>query len=266
MYNNSYGYGVYKKNQVNIGNPYKQERHEPKPKSKPSVVEDILDEVAATKVDTEKELEISQDIIYKAKEKAALIRREAELEAERIEEEARQKAKHLIAEVQQKAKEEGYRHGEELAQQHYNDLIAEAMEFKEQSKKVYEETLSSLEHDILDLVLSIATKVVGDEIRNNKEAIIGVVRETIASCSNRGNIVLKVSTDDYDFVAANEEALRMNIKGINDIEIRKDGSLAKGSCIIDTEYGSVDGSCDVRLESIRKAFFELMGDNGQQYE
>ena len=262
MYNNSYGYGVYKRNQVNIGNPYKQERSEPKP----SVVEDIFDEVASTKVDPEKELEISQDIIYKAKEKAALIRREAELEAERIEEEARQKAEHLIAETQQKAKEEGYRHGEELAQQHYNDLIAEAMEFKEQSKKAYEDTLSSLEHDIIELVLNIAVKVVGDEIRNNEEAIIGVVRETIISCSNRGNIILKVSADDYEYVAANEEALRMNIKGLNELEIRKDVSLAKGSCIIDTEYGSVDGSCDVRMESIRKAFFELMGDNGQQYE
>ncbi|NLE23889.1 MAG: hypothetical protein GX625_00890 [Clostridiaceae bacterium] len=262
MYNNSYGYGVYKRNQVNIGNPYKQERSE----HKPSVVEDIFDEVASTKVDPEKELEISQDIIHKAKEKAALIRREAELEAERIEEEARKKAEHLLAEVQQKAKEEGYRHGEELAQQHYNDLIAEAMDFKEKSKQAYEDTLLSLEHDIIDLVLNIAVKVVGDEIRKNEEAIIGVVRETIVSCSNRENIILKVSAEDYEYVAANEEALRKNIKGLNEIEIRKDASLAKGSCMIDTEYGSVDGSCDVRIESIRKAFFELMGDNGQQYE
>lgn len=262
MYNNSYGYGVYKRNQVNIGNPYKQERREPKP----SIVEDIFNEVAATKADPEKELEISQDIIHKAKEKAALIKREAELEAERVIEEAQRNAELLIADAQQKAKEEGYRHGEELAQQHYNDLLSEAMEFKEQSKKAYEDTLSSLEHDILDLVLSIAAKVVGDEIRNNEETILGVVRETITSCSNRENIVLKVSADDYEYVVSNEEALRMNIKGLNEIEIRKDGSLAKGSCVIDTEYGSVDGSCDLRLESIRKAFFELMGDNGQQYE
>lgn len=262
MYNNSYGYGVYKRNQVNIGNPYKQQRPEPRP----SIVEDIFDEVAATKADPEEELEIGQDIVYKAKENAALIKREAELEAERIIEEAQRDAELLIVDAQQKAKEEGYQHGEELAQQHYNDLIAEAIEFKEQSKKAYENTLSSLEHDILDLVLSIAAKVVGDEIRNNEEAILGVVRETISSCSNRDNIIIKVSADDYEFVLANEEVLRMNIKGLNELEIRKDGSLAKGSCVIDTEFGSVDGSCDIRLDSIRKAFFELMGDNGQQYE
>jgi len=246
---------------VNIGNPYKQERREPKL----SVVEDVFDEVTITKTDPEKELEIGQDIIYKAKENAAVIKREAELEAERIMDEAKKSAEFLLAEVKQNAKEEGYTYGERLAQQHYNDLIAEATEFREQSKKLYEKTLASLEHDIVDLVLNIAEKVVGDEIRNNQEAIIGVVRETILSCCNRENIVLKVSNDDYDYVVANEETLRMNIKGLDELEIRKDSSLAKGSCVIETEYGSIDGSCDTRLESIRKAFFELLGDNGRQY-
>ncbi len=259
MYNNSYGYGVYKRNQVNIGNPYKQERREPEP----SIIEDIFEEVSATKVDPEKELEISQDIIYKAKEDAALIKRKAELEAERITEEAKRNAELQIADIQQKAKEEGYRHGEELAQQHYSDLISEAIDFREQSKKAYDDALFSLEHDILDLVLNIAAKVVGDEIRNNEETILGIVRETITSCSNRDNIMLKVSAEDYEFVVANEERLRMNIKGLNELEIRKDSSLTKGSCVIDTEFGSVDGSSDVRLDNIRKAFFELIGDNGQ---
>ena len=261
MYNSGYGYGIYKRNQVNIGNPYKPEKREPKP----SVVEAIFDEVAATKVDPEKEYEIGQDIIHKAKENAALIKREAELEAERIIEEAKRNAELLASEIKQKAEEEGYRYGETQALQQYNALIAEAEEFREKSRKAYEDTLSSLEHDIIELVLDIAAKVVGDEIRSNREAIMGVVRETILSCCNRENIVVKVSPEDYDYVAANENVLRMSIKGLNELEIRKDASLEKGSCVIETEYGSVDGSVDIRLESIRKAFFELLGE-GRQYE
>jgi len=246
---------------VNIGNPYKPEKRV----SKPSVVEAIFDEVAAKKIDPEKELEIGQDIIHKAKEDAALIKREAELEAERIIEEAKRNAERLASEAKIKAEEEGYRYGEEQAQLHYNDIIAEAEEFREKSRKAYEDTLSSLEHDIIDLVLDIAARVVGDEIRNNREAIMGVVRETILSCCNRENIVLKVSAEDYEYVAANEDTLRMSIKGLNELEIKKDASLKKGSCVIETEYGSIDGSCDIRLESIRKAFFELLGDE-RQYE
>ncbi len=254
--NNSYGYGVYKRNQVNIGTPYKMKQSEPQR----SVIEDIFEEAAAAKDDQEKDLIISQDIIHKAKEEAALIKREAELEAERLYGEAMEKIKSEVSDIEQKAKEEGYRYGEELAQQNYSNLIAEAVEYKERSKQEYDETIALVEHDIVKLVINIAAKVVGDEIRNNQEAILGVVRETISACSNRDNVVLKVSPEDYEFIVENEEKLRSSVKGLNELEIKKDGTLEKGSCVIDTGFGSIDGSVDVRMESIRKAFYELMGD------
>ncbi|MGI6622945.1 MAG: FliH/SctL family protein [Acetivibrionales bacterium] len=254
--NNSYGYGVYKRHQVNIGNPYKMKLSDPKP----SVVEDIFEEAAAAKEDPEKDLRISQDIIYKAKEEAASIKREAELEVEKLYNEAIEKVNKEVSEIKQIAKEEGYKYGEELAQQHYSDLIAEAVEFKERCKQEYEETIAALEQDIVELVINIAAKVVGDEIRGNQESILGVVRETIKSCSNREKVILKVSPDDYEVVVRNEEKLLSSVIGLNELEIKKDGALEKGSCIIDTGFGSVDGSVDVRMENIRKAFFKLLGD------
>lgn len=259
MYSNSFGYGVYKRSQVNIGSPYNMKHSEPEP----SVVDEIMEKTAAEKEDPEKELRISQDIIYKAKEEAAVIKREAELEAERLYKEAVGNAEKEALEIRQKAKEEGYRYGEELAQQHYSDLIAEAMEFRERCRQEYEQTVASLEHDILELVIDIAAKVIGDEIHNNREAILGVVRETLRSCNNREKVVIKVSPDDYEIVVNNEEKILTSVKGVNEIEIRKDGTLEKGSCVIDTGIGTVDGSADVRIESIRKAFFDLLGDEQQ---
>lgn len=256
MYSNSYGYGVYKRSQVNIGNPYEVKAKT----SRPSQIKEAFDEEAAASEDFDSELRISQDIVHKAKEEAALILREAELEAERIMEEAREKAQNLFNEAEQKAKEEGYRYGETLAQQHYNDLLAEAQDFKDRSKTEYEATMACLEQDIIQLVLNIAAKVVGDEIKNNSEAILGIVRETIHSCSNREHVVLKVSGEDYEYVLSNEEKLRSMIKDLNELEIKKDNTLSKGSCIIDTGFGSVDGSCDTRMEIIRNAFFEILQD------
>ncbi len=253
MFKNSYGYGVYKKSQVNIGSPYEIKAHGQKPQS-----QEAFDEVAASTEDFDSELVISQDIIHKAKEDAALIRREAELEAERILEEAHGKVQALYEASEQKAKEEGYRHGETLAQQHYSDLLAEAQDFKERSKTEYAEAMASLESDMVHLVMNISAKVVGDEIRNNELAILGIVRETLEACSNRGHVLLKVSNEDYEVVLANEEKLRTMVKDLNELEIRKDGSLPKGSCMIDTGFGSVDGSADTRLESIRKAFFDIL--------
>lgn len=261
LFNDRYGYGVYKRNQVNVGVPYKQ------PRITETIVEDVFEEAAvASEADPDKDLKISQDIVHKAKSDATLIRHESELEAEGIIAKAKEKGEELLAEIHQKAKEEGYRHGEELAQQHYNNLLAEAQDFKERSKKEYEDTLASLEHDIIDLVLAISEKVLGKAIEKNDDAILNLIKDSINSCSNRNNITLTVSSEDYNYVIKNVELIKSSVKGINQLEVRESRSLEKGSCIIDTDFGSVDGSWDVRLEGIRKVFFELIGEDDQTQE
>ena len=254
LYNNSYGYGVYKKSQVKIGNPFEMKVQD----KNPFEAEKACDEASVTKEDFDNELLISQDIVHKAKEEAAIIIREAELEAERRLIDAKSKAENLFSETEQKAKEEGYRYGETLAQQHYNDLLEEAQDFKERTKLEYEQTLSSLEQEIVNIVLDIASKVIGDEVKSNSKAILGIVSETINSCTNHEHVVLKISADDYEIVAENEDKLRSMIKDLDELEIRKDNTLSKGSCIIDTGFGSVDGSADVRMENIKNAFYEIL--------
>ncbi|MGI6049425.1 MAG: FliH/SctL family protein [Acetivibrionales bacterium] len=259
MYSNKYGYGVYKRNQVNLGAPYKP------PKMTESIVEEVFNEAAAaSEADPDMDLKIGQDIVHKAKSEAALIKHEAEQEAESIINEAKEKSEAMLAEVLQEAKEEGYRHGEELAQQHYSDLLAEAQDFKERSEREYQETIASFENNIIELVLEISEKVIGKLVEENKDIVLDIVKDTINSCSNRENITLIVSSEDYDVVVENQELLKSSVKGIHKLELREDKSLKKGSCIIDTNFGSVEGSYDVRLESIRKAFFELIGENGQE--
>lgn len=256
----SYGYGVYKRNQVNIGNPYKI-KVQPQFSSAP--VQTVEEDIETEPDNEEKDLEISQDIIFKAKEEAAIIRREAELEAERLLDEAKAEIKRVSEETYQKAKEEGYQEGEALAQEHYKGIIDEANEYREKCKKVYEDTLAALEHDMIELVLDIASRVVGDEIRKNKEAIVGVIKDTINSCYNHEKVVLRVSCEDYEFVDQNRDRILSEIPDIEMLEIKKDSTLKKGSCIVDTGFGLVDGSVDTRMESIKKAFYDILGENGQ---
>lgn len=259
MFSN-YGYGVYKKSQVNIGNPYKM-KVQPQVSKAPVMTFEEVDEPEENNED--KEFAISQDIIFKAKEEAALMLREAELEAERLLNEAKAEIKRISEETYTQAKEEGYKEGEALAQEQYKGIIAEAEEYREKCKKLYEDTLSTLERDMIELVLDIAAKVVGEEIRNNQEAIIGVIKDTIKSCSNHEKVVLKVSCQDYDFVVENKDRILSLVPDIESLEIKKDSTLDKGACIVDTGFGLVDGSADTRFENIKQAFYDILGENGQ---
>ena len=45
---------------------------------------------------------------------------------------------------------------------------------------------------------------------------------------------------------------------IEDIEIRRDPTLDNGSCIIDTDAGSIDSSISVQLDQIKAVFDALL--------
>lgn len=250
MYSSVYGYGVYKRNQISMGKPYQI-------KSSSPVRIAVQELELKQEEDPEKKAE---EILEKAREEAKLIIQEAELEAQRIMEQAQAQASELFDKTEQKAKEEGYRKGESLAQQHYQELLAEAEEFKNRSKTEYEETIRSLEHDIVELSLSIARKILGAELETSRDAIIKIAGDAIEACMNRDRIILKVSDEDYDYLAANMDRLRSMAGNIGQIEIRKDQTLSKGSCLVDTGYGMVDGGLETKMEMVEQAFREVMGD------
>ena len=249
MYSNSYGYGVYKKNQINMGKPF-QIRSSPRKAS--------FDEPELKKADDPEKK--AADIIARAKEEASLIIQEAENEAKRLLDQAKAQVEEHILEAEQKAKEEGYRKGESLAQQHYQELLAEAEDFRNRAKTEYEETIRSLEHDIVELALNIARKVLESELETSRETILKIAGAAIDACLNRDRILLRVSADDYDYVSENIDRLKSMAGDIGELEIRRDQTLSRGSCIVDTGYGMVDGGWETKLEMVEQAFRELMGD------
>lgn len=252
MYNNSFGYGVYKKSQVNVGNPY-EIRHPAR--------ERVLTE---EEPDHASELESAQKkaarMVEKAREEAQLIKREAEFEAQRILEDARKEAELMAEQLAQESKEEGYRYGEATAQQHYQDLIHEAQDFRDRAKNEYEETIRSLEEDIVQLALNIAKKVIGAELAVTEDVVVKLASETINGCVNRDHVILRVSAEDYDEVAAHQEVIKSTVSDLGQLEIKRDQSLKPGSCLVDTGFGMMDGGMDTRMEAIERAFFEVLDD------
>lgn len=250
MYSSSYGYGVYKRNQISMGQPYQVRDSAPKA---------VVIEEPDTKV-TEDPEKKAEAVLARAREEARLIIQEAELEAARIIENARAQAAEHLEEAEKRAKEEGYTKGELLAQQHYRELLEEAEEYRNRAVREYENTIHSLERDIVDLAISIARKVLEAELETSRETILKIARGAIEACLNRDRILIRVSAEDYDVVMENLERIKSMAGDIGELEVRKDQTLARGSCIVDTGYGMVDGGLETKLEMVEQAFREVMGD------
>ena len=111
--------------------------------------------------------------------------------------------------------------------------------------------------------LNIARKVLGAELETSREAILKIAGEAIDACLNKDQIILRVSVEDYDYVMENIEHIKNRAGDIGQIEIRKDQTLARGSCIVDTGYGMVDGGLETKMEMVEQAFREVMGEKNQ---
>jgi len=249
LYNNpGYGYGVYKKSRVNMGTPFAvQQSAETKAPPAPD------------EGDGEASDFMPLDQVEKARREAAMIVREAQLEAERLLEAARTRAAAEAEETGRHARESGYSEGERQAQRQYAALIQEAEETLAFAKNSYQETLDGMEEDMVALVLDVARKVIGMEIAAQPESILGIIRSTLADVTPSDSAIVKVSAADYDYVCSNLERLSASLGNLCELDIRRDGTLSKGSCLVDTGYGTADGSAGTRMTQIEDALKALLG-------
>jgi len=243
---NAYGSNVYKKYQVNMGNPYPVK---PK-KTAPAMVNREVEVTAA---------EPQEDLLESTRQQAEQILQKAMREADALLNEAQDKIALHMQEVEQKAKEEGYRNGERLAQKHYQNLIQEAEAIRKQSEEIYQNTVYSLEGQMVDTILEIGRKVIGIEITQNREVILSLIRKTLLATSPSGEIIITVSPEDYDTVMENKERLTEGVKNIRDLVVKKDKSLQRGGCIVETGFGSVDSSVETQLKAIEDTFRDILG-------
>jgi flagellar assembly protein FliH len=244
--NPRFGYGVYKKSQVNLGDPFAVTPPADKP-VKP-------ERVGAP----EEEAFVPVDTLEKARREAALILREAEMESGRMLEQARDKIVLEAEDAQRRAREEGYKQGEQQAQQQYQALIAEAEETLEAARAEYRQSMASMEQDMVTLVVDIARKVIGGELETRPEVILSLIRSTLEDITPTDQVTVKVSAEDHEYVMAHLDRLTAGLPFLCELDVRKDASLPKGGCIIDTGRGTVDGSLPSRMQQIEDAMRALL--------
>ena len=244
--NPRFGYGVYKKNQVNLGNPFAVTPPADKP-VKPDRPEPP-EEGAFVPVDT----------LEQARREAALILREAEMESERMLEQARDKIVLEAEDAQRRAREDGYAQGEQQAQQQYRALVAEAEETLEAARSEYRQSMAAMEQDMVSLVIDIARKVIGGQVETRPDVILSLIRSTLEDITPTDHVMVKVSADDYEYVMAHLDRLTADLPFMCELDVRRDASLSKGGCIVDTGRGTVDGSLSSRMQQIEDAMRALL--------
>lgn len=243
-------YRIYKSEKVNLGEPksinhidLKLIRNADKEnclqseKSKNQIAKDIIEEARM----------LYADIIEDANNEALII-------IEKTNAELKLKEKETYEKAYKEGLEKGFKEGKTEAQ----EIIDQAKSIKDYLTLRKNDILKESEADLIELIIDISKKVINQELIQNEDIIISLIRQAMERSTFNDNLTIKVSAEDYAYVSERKDIIASLVEGVLEIEVIEDRFLKKGDCILDTIGGQVNTSIQHQIEELEKAFMYIL--------
>lgn len=199
----------------------------------------------------------AQIIKSDAEQTASKIIEDAKLEAERIIQEANVEKENIKATAHQDGYKEGHEQGFMEGQNEVNRLVERVHKIVESVMVRREEILCETEQQIVELVLLMTRKVVKIISENQKTVVLSNVLAALKKIRTRGNITLRVNTEDLKLTTAHVDEFIKRIENVNGISVIEDSSVDRGGCIVETDFGAIDARISSQLAELESKIMEI---------
>lgn len=199
----------------------------------------------------------AQIIKSDAEQAASKIIEDAKLEAERIIQEANVEKENIKATAHQDGYKEGHEQGFLEGQNEVNRLVERVHKIVESVMVRREEILCETEQQIVELVLLMTRKVVKIISENQKTVVLSNVLAALKKIRTRGNITLRVNTEDLKLTTAHVDEFIKRIENVNGISVIEDSAVDKGGCIVETDFGAIDARISSQLAELESKIMEI---------
>ncbi|ACG73690.1 flagellar assembly protein FliH [Anaeromyxobacter sp. K] len=106
--------------------------------------------------------------------------------------------------------------------------------------------------DALEVGFQVARRILEAEVSTSPEALFALVRAALRKAGGSRRVTVRLHPDDVPRVAPAAAAEAAGLSA-GAIEIAGDASLERGDCVVDTDFGRVDGRLRTRLEELHRA-------------
>jgi len=190
------------------------------------------------KADTSVAREDVNEFLTEAKQKM-------EVEAAKAKEEAQQKG-------YEEGQEKGFKVGEQKVKEHFESSLKALKILIEQLSEVREKTYPLLEREMVEMVTTLAGKVVRTELAGRENGIREIVRMAVESVLDRESLVIKIHTEDHKALEDYGQELIQLFHEIKNVEFQPHASVARGHCIVKSNFGTVEAGLDHLDEHIER--------------
>ena len=188
-----------------------------------------------------------EQVAEKAQAEAAAL-----LEATRAEAEA----------FREKAREEGRAEGLEAGQEELEALKLEAgqrlMEAVAAVENLRGQVIAELEGELVELVVTAASKVVAREIRTDPGVVASVVAEALKLVSGSRWIKIRLNPEDVELIEPLRTEIEKDYPDLAKVDLIADEAVARGGCLAVTESEEIDDTVETRLENMAQAMDRVL--------
>ena len=210
---------------------------------------DVEELERASRIDVQAESRNLMAQLEKASTDATRIRQEANEAAERIKAQAYEEAR---KEGFAKGEKEGFEKGLDQVDKLINQLEVITRDVDECKRNI----LENAKHDIVDLAVEIAEKVVKSTCAKQRDVAVRNAEYALGLLKEKSPVVIRVNLADMD-VAREYRSLLLNMfDKVESIKIAEDHSVEQGGCLIESSTGGVDANIRTQLSSIRSSLHE----------
>lgn len=153
---------------------------------------------------------------------------------------------------------EGFEAGIEKGYQEVSGLIEENLALKANYQAKYKQIKEDSEVAITQIILETVQTILNKHIEEDENLIAGLVEKALEKCAFTTNLALRVAPEDYDNAISMERYILSLAENVEHIEIKQDNALKPGSCVFDTDAGSVDSGILTQFEKVRQKFEEVL--------
>ncbi len=178
-------------------------------------------------------------------------------------------ARKSVREAFEKGKAEGLRIGTEkgtaeaaaVYKKNIGEIQQNVVSFLKKIEDSKREIFSHSEHIILKLCLEISKKIIASEISTRQDVILNVTRKALSYIAEREKLVIRVAPDDLNILNENRDFWEPVTEKLKDVIIEPDERVNRGSCIIESNSGTVDARLGVQMDEIAELVEKMWTDN-----
>lgn len=168
-----------------------------------------------------------------------------------------------VAAVEREARERGLAEGIRSSEESYRAKIGRVDSLSSQLQEEREGFFDRVEPELVRLAVSIAEKILDQELELRPELVVDMVRSAMKRLRDREELRVSVNPRDFEQVRSARDDLISAVDGVRKLEVIEDRRVDPGGCVIESQNGTLDARVGTQMEEIARALEGVMPDGEQ---